>query len=300
MNMQELGASTIDDVVSKISEGGFLRDSFEMPPHGTLLLGPDGNIKYFNPQQARYFGLSDLEAASIAGKILFKDAHFCDADEQKYGLLMRVLSGEIREAKSSQVEAIRGDDRSFYNIVIKPYLDGVRVDMTDVTEEMAKATIDSLTGAFNRAYLDKILMPELGRRAINSKEYRKQSGEDYNVGVVYIDLKEFKQLNDKMGHEAGDQMLRDVVELLRANIKSKDSVVRLGGDEFLIVSEGMNQAGTEALVNRFSQAQEKYNLKIENPALCMNMSIGGISGKAPYNHLIKIAETAMYEQKRSG
>lgn len=300
--LPELGAPTIDDVVREIAKGGFLKEYLGMSPHGTLLLDGHGSIRYFNPRQAEYFGFSELETASrqLINQVLFKGARFfadeqVHLDEQKYGVLKTILDKKVKEARSSQVEVVRGEDRRFYNMFFQRYHGGVRVDMVDVTEEMIKATTDPLTGAFNRAYLDHVFLPELERRG---EAYNKKMVIDYSVGAVYIDLKKFKVINDTKGHDAGDKMLIDVANLLRANFKSSDSIVRLGGDEFLVMCEDVDDKELERLNSRLLEAQAIYNSKVKDPVLRMNMDIGVISGKGLYKDLIKIAEAYMRENKR--
>ena len=84
---------------------------------------------------------------------------------------------------------------------------------------------DSLTGLPNRRYLDEILARHASRCALNGRQ----------LALLHIDLDRFKQINDTLGHAAGDAMLIHASEVLKANIRTEDFVARIGGDEFVVV-----------------------------------------------------------------
>lgn len=86
------------------------------------------------------------------------------------------------------------------------------------------AFIDSLTGCYNRNYFDKI-MAENYDPEINHKR----------IALIFIDINNLKETNDKYGHDAGDKLIRDTAEFLKSNFRKKfDTVIRIGGDEFVI------------------------------------------------------------------
>ena len=84
--------------------------------------------------------------------------------------------------------------------------------------------LDELTGVFNRRYLDEFgfLPREAGKNTCP-------------VGLIMLDLRQFKQINDSFGHLAGDRILRDVAGALKAHVEAPASVIRMGGDEFLVM-----------------------------------------------------------------
>ncbi|HHY51004.1 MAG TPA: diguanylate cyclase, partial [Alphaproteobacteria bacterium] len=100
--------------------------------------------------------------------------------------------------------------------------------------EAAKARIehnalhDSLTGLPNRRYLDDILKRHAARCALNGRQ----------LALLHIDLDRFKQINDTLGHAAGDAMLVHASQVLTSNVRSEDFVARIGGDEFVVVCSG--------------------------------------------------------------
>ncbi len=115
--------------------------------------------------------------------------------------------------------------------------------------EAAKAAIehnalhDSLTGLPNRRYLDDVL-----RQRASDAEARGEA-----LSLLHIDLDRFKQINDTLGHAAGDAMLVHVAEVLASNTRAEDFAARVGGDEFVVVSGEGDEAALAAIANRIIQ-----------------------------------------------
>jgi diguanylate cyclase (GGDEF)-like protein len=122
------------------------------------------------------------------------------------------------------------------------YVVGHAVDVTAQlaqTEELRELSErDALTGCYNRRYLDDF-------------DQRQPAGQSW--GVINIDLDHFKQVNDRLGHEAGDQVLIGVARFLQARARKQDAVIRVGGDEFLLLLPGADADAVNALVDRLQQ-----------------------------------------------
>ncbi|MFI7602302.1 diguanylate cyclase domain-containing protein [Actinoplanes sp. NPDC049681] len=160
-------------------------------------------------------------------------------------------------------------------------------------ENHALATSDSMTGLANRARL----RDELGLALARSQ----RSG--HPVAVLLIDMNGFKQINDTLGHEAGDELLSAYAALLRRCVLGSDTVSRLGGDEFAIALGG---PGTEEKAHAVA---ERILSEMRNPVLVAGVpmqpqaSIGiaiSLPGTDTVNGLLHRADLAMYEAKRSG
>lgn len=152
------------------------------------------------------------------------------------------------------------------------------------------ATHDVLTSLPNR-YL---LFDRLSQSISHAKRY------DHKLAVIYIDLDNFKNVNDQYGHTVGDQLLTQVGKLLQQHIRESDTVARIGGDEFVVVIENFShQSEVVALVERiladFSGQWNEYL-----PTIHVTASIGiSIYPKdgTDATQLIKAADDAMYEAK---
>lgn len=293
---------TLNDHIIDIQTNSFHRETLETSTNGIAFLNKEGKIGYIDPVFGQYLGYTKetapFEVKGFIGKKLFtEEVPFSDADIQKLSLLEKVLRREEDMVKSSQVAVNRGNNQQYFNIIMQRLYDGIRIDITDVTEEMVLATTDKLTGIFNRAYLEHVLFPKLEKK---SQKYTSKMRESYGMGIIYIDLKKFKKINDNYGHKKGDKMLIDVANLLVENVNEKDSVIRLGGDEFAIICTNVDDTVLKEMKFRLEDVQKKYNEQIENPELHMRMDIGYEHGTKDYRNLLTIADQKMLKNKRKG
>lgn len=156
---------------------------------------------------------------------------------------------------------------------------------------------DELTGLLTRRYLNEMAP------LIFSREERS----DTFVGVILIDLDHFKQVNDQCGHEKGDETLIRVAKILRDGARESDAVIRLGGDEFLIIATGVKEkSGLEILAARL--CQKVRELKVDGCSVQVTFSIGicfiGKDSNRKMRHspknAIAAADMAMYVSKEKG
>lgn len=173
-------------------------------------------------------------------------------------------------------------------------IQGVSRDVTQLRglqEELAQLALrDSLTGLANRRLIEELLDAALIRsRAVNG-----------TLAVTYVDLDGLKQVNDNYGHEAGDAVLRETADRLRATVGGTDLVARLGGDEFLIVHrvDGID----DGLPNRVAEAlaapiEVTRSVTVRCPASVGTADTRAVGWDA--SRLIDSADQAMYEMKRS-
>jgi diguanylate cyclase (GGDEF)-like protein len=123
------------------------------------------------------------------------------------------------------------------------------------------------------------------------------------VGLMFLDLDQFKQVNDSLGHLIGDELLRNVADRLISLVRNSDTVARLGGDEFAILVEGLTQReDMSVLAKKILQVVEQP-MVLDGQQLQISVSIG--IATAPHDdisaeYLIRDADAAMYEAKRQG
>ena len=149
---------------------------------------------------------------------------------------------------------------------------------------------DPLTGCRNRRFFDEIIGRELQRH----RRY------EIPMSVLFVDVDRFKAINDTLGHEAGDRVLREVAAFLLSNIREADYVFRWGGDEFLVLlSCGEEEATRRGIALQSDFA--RYSAAASLPS-GVGLSIGCAEvgpGAQSIMALIKIADERMYENKRS-
>ncbi len=163
--------------------------------------------------------------------------------------------------------------------------------------EVAKARIefialhDSLTGLPNRRYLDEHLV-ELAEESVYG---------DLGVGLLHIDLDRFKQINDTLGHAAGDAMLIHAAQVLRSNVREDDFIARIGGDEFVAVTRS-GKATLQDMADRII-AEMRQPVSYDGHQCRFGVSIGIASdagARIPPDQLLVNADIALYRAKSLG
>lgn len=154
------------------------------------------------------------------------------------------------------------------------------------------ANHDALTGLPNRLLLMDRLTQLLARA----------SRHEQRLAVLFLDLDDFKRVNDDYGHEVGDQLLKFVAERLRASIRADDTVARLSGDEFIILIEGVETHDRLDVVSHKIQHQLLDGFQINGQQVSVRASIGLAvypeDGDSP-DALIRLADTRMYAEKHA-
>lgn len=142
-----------------------------------------------------------------------------------------------------------------------------------------KLYLDALTGAYNRQYYDDQLAALPGEYA-----------------VAYIDLDKFKDINDTWGHNAGDQALKAVVDAMMSCVRETDSVVRFGGDEFVIVFRNIPKDIFAMRLEKIRKAVSDIVIN-EFPDMRLSVSVGGCFGNGRIEELVQKADELLYDAK---
>lgn len=150
---------------------------------------------------------------------------------------------------------------------------------------------DGLTGVMNRRHFDEVIIEE----AKNSK-IKEQS-----LGLLLIDIDNFKLINDRYGHQAGDDIIIQVAQTLsRCASRQIDMVARYGGEEFVVVLPNTNEAGAKKMADKM-RSEIANNIILDSP---VTISIGVVaklmSGQEDFKQLIESADRALYQAKANG
>ncbi len=212
-------------------------------------------------------------------------------------------TGVVDDAEVAATQA-DGSERWFgvraANLSADPDVAGLVINLRDITDrKRAERALshsgfhDSLTGLANRALFHDRLDHALDRTA--------RSG--LGVAVVYLDLDGFKMINDSRGHEAGDQVLREVAARIAAAVRTLDTVSRLGGDEFAVLIEESGRALDEAetVAERVLQSLTAPFV-VDGHQIVLSASIGIAIGDVSSNasSMMRDADVAMYKAKTTG
>ncbi len=254
---------------------------------------PNGNLHDVGPRLAAAFGSNTdaLEGTALAG-------YFDDTDNRQR-LIDHLAEGEPFRDLLLQLR-VEGA-RRFWRLSAHPRQDGrmsgVARDVTDnrrAEEQIAYlAHFDSLTGLANRHQFDERL-----RNALNAKPSRSR-----NLALFYLDLDDFKSINDTRGHLTGDKVLRQLAGRLGDEVRPSDIVARLGGDEFAILLE--SRAGVGMLIERAHRflSAVREPLEVDGHLYRLSTSIGVArcsESECDAQELMRRADLALFAAKRKG
>ncbi len=154
---------------------------------------------------------------------------------------------------------------------------------------LSLAVTDSLTGLYNRRYLDSHL----------AVQFERHKDEGRSLAVAMIDIDHFKAINDTHGHAAGDEVLNEVANVLKSNIRASDLVARHGGEEFVVVMPNTDMSAAEVVSGRIRH--EITNMAAALPPITVSIGLAATrdNDDTP-QRLLKRADDALYEAKRSG
>jgi diguanylate cyclase (GGDEF)-like protein/PAS domain S-box-containing protein len=221
-------------------------------------------------------------------------------------LAATIVDGQAREAKvflhhsnghrlpvTVRAMPVR-DERGTIVGAVEVFTDSGIVARTEARlQELERlAMVDPLTGIGNRRSLEIVL----DARAEELRRY------GWPYGVLVIDLDKFKRINDRHGHEVGDQVLKMIATTLSHTSRASDAVGRWGGDEFLAVLANGNEAGLKSASERIRSMIERSVLTTPTGPLSITVSIGGAlatPGMA-VDDLIRLADRRVYTAKATG
>lgn len=265
-----------------------------------------GMIRDWNQQAEHTFGWSREEAI---GRPLDETIIPVSMREAHRTGLARYLTTGKHHVLNQHIEltAVRRDGTALpVEVRIRPlFIDGKTIFsafLHDISERKKaeaiheyEATHDALTGLHNRRGMFNLL-PEAIARAKRTQT---------SLALLYIDLDGFKQINDAHGHDAGDTVLRVIGSRLKENIRQTDTAVRLGGDEFTIVLENINNGSPDAnMVAQKILESIQQPIQVNSATAVISASIGIAIHHADdiinADQLISQADYAMYEAKNAG
>ena len=196
---------------------------------------------------------------------------------------------EIRKASVDAAEVIRMQD--------------LKSDMKDLHIEHLEEQhgIDHLTGVHTRKFFEAKLAQAFESIGRQGEELRHGAKAITEASLIFIDLDNFKTVNDTLGHAQGDEVLKRAAELLRSTLREEDVLGRYGGDEFVVLLLNANEESATVIAEKLRGAldndPELKELRVTGSlGVCSSSASGAVSSEA----LINNADTAMYAAKNGG
>jgi len=120
---------------------------------------------------------------------------------------------------------------------------------------------------------------------------------------LLMDLDDFKHINDNYGHDAGDRVLVEVVRSIKNSIRETDTIYRWGGEEFVILLDGMNPDSVQTVMTKILKAVQNTEIKLDSTSINVTTSIGATFFRdedRSFEDGLKRADQALYESKKNG
>ncbi|MEM9356169.1 MAG: EAL domain-containing protein [Pseudomonadota bacterium] len=269
-------------------------------PHGLFMFDPQGDVLVANDKAKQILGLSDdIDVRGWSLRKLFRSclsAGSISANDGKE-IAKRVKTTQLNEAEELVLETVDGltIEITFQGMESG----GVIAVLQDISERrQAEQTInrmawfDSLTGLPNRRSFESRLA-----------QVFKDEGQTEHCALLFVDLDNFKQVNDTLGHSRGDMLLQVVAERLRSTLRNTDVPARFGGDEFVVLQANVQSKDAAAeLAERVVEVLSQPYM-IQGIEILVSASVGIAilpgDGKDP-EQVLKNADMALYEAKAAG
>ena len=273
---------------------------FDDAPHGVALLDLDGSVIRVNIAMAVLVGLDPPDM--VGHRLADFETPGEGRIEDHLGRLMQIR-GESIDAECLMRDSGGNDvDVALSSTVVGDQVMGeiVMVNVVDISDRRRYldrlahlADHDVLTGLANRRRFEGELERHLDRCRRHGP----------TGALLLLDLDNFKQVNDTLGHNAGDQLLVTIAGLLRRSIRSTDVVARLGGDEFAIMLTDCDEADAQRVAELVVERIGTHAATLDGVARRVTASVGAVTFRAATEHaadVLALADMTMYDAKEAG
>ena len=265
-----------------------------------MIVAVDGALRFASPASERTLGISPED---IAGRNLL-DLWAGEDGERLKAFLAEVAATPGRAVGPVEVRIERGPDRYVLEIVGSnltddPAVQGLALNFRDISER--KALEEQLRKLAFHDPLTLLANRSLFRDRVQHSLTLVQRGQ-HQVAVMFLDLDNFKNINDSLGHDAGDRLLQAVAQRLVKSTRFSDTVARLGGDEFAILLEGITTvAEVESLAASLIEGLDQpFALSATEVRVSASIGVAFSTFEVGAEALLSKADIAMYHAKAAG
>ncbi|MDQ1654012.1 MAG: hypothetical protein QOI35_3212 [Cryptosporangiaceae bacterium] len=265
------------------------------------VLGPDGRIRYDSPSVSTVLGYAP---GGRDGTPAIDALHPADQTAARAVFTQVVADPDAVGRLQCRIQHADGGyrwvDLSVSNLLTNDAVHGIVVNARDITdsrrlqEQMShQALHDALTGLPNR---------RLFYERLEHTDERRRRGGSEDLALVFVDLDGFKPVNDTLGHDAGDELLRQVSHRFKACLRTGDTLARVGGDEFAVLLDEL--AGPEdavAVADRIvASLHAPFAIHGENVWIGASVGVAPVEAGSDPHQAMRAADTAMYRAKQAG
>jgi diguanylate cyclase (GGDEF)-like protein/PAS domain S-box-containing protein len=272
----------------------------ESSPFGLAVVTAEGLFSYVNPQFQALLGYDHADVPD--GQTWFRKA-YPDPEYRKkmIGAWVEDTGSAAQGERISRLLAVTCKDgtKRIVNIITVKLESGEHLLTFEDRTELHKyqqdleylAVHDLLTGLLNRRSLEEMLTRAIARAKRGAAS-----------SLLYMDLDNFKDVNDTVGHSAGDEVLITMADLAKKTFRTEDILFRLGGDEFAALLEGIRSRDALPAAERLRSIVDAHRFELEGQVFHLSLSVGliEIDGSLQPGELLSKADAAMYRAKEQG
>jgi diguanylate cyclase (GGDEF)-like protein len=256
-------------------------------------------------------GIAGLAART--GELVFvpditKDSRFCNRVDRFSGFKTRsIIAAPIifRDEVYGVIEIVNPENITDFtnedHVILKTIADFSAIALTNsmLHEKIVSQSItDPLTGLFNRLKLNAVIDEMSNESSPKRRSIERNRGK--KIYTIYLDLDNFKEINDTFGHREGDKVLKSFASQIKSVMRADDMVFRVGGDEFLVIVSVPDTQEKSRVISRIEDVLSTIKCESSEIGYSVTFSHGIASGSsAEINNLISRSDQRMYDKKKS-
>ncbi|OBA60529.1 diguanylate phosphodiesterase [Mycobacterium sp. 1100029.7] len=268
-------------------------------PIGMAVVGLDGSFQRTNRALRTILGYGRKALASLT----FQEITHPDDLDADLALLGECLAGRRRSYRMDK-RFIAADGRIVWCNLTAVLVQGHRNQPRCFVSQILDVTADRMREAALARQATTDTLTKIANRSAAWSQLEQLNAADSGYGILFCDIEQFKSINDRCGHQAGDELLIEVADRLLAAVADDGLVARWGGDEFLVITNALDDRGLAHLTDRVSKRVQGTPVVLaDGTAISVVLTIGSATHRPgdgrSIDAVLERADQAMYEQRRS-
>ena len=267
-------------------------------PIGMAIVGLDGSFQRTNRALRTILGYGRKALANLT----FQEITHPDDLDADLALLNECLAGRRRSYRMDK-RFIAADGRVVWCNLTAVLVQGHRNQPRCFVSQILDVTVDRMREAELARQATTDTLTKIANRSAAWSQLEQLDAADRGYGILFCDIEQFKSINDRSGHRAGDELLIEVADRLLAAVGDDDLVARWGGDEFLVITNTVDDRGLTVLTKRIARQVQTTPITLaDGTAISIVLTIGSAAHQPgdgrSIDAVLERADQAMYEQRR--